>query len=93
MIEIAHSDLDILGGRPVFKGTRVPVAVLFSNLADGLPLDEILNSYPTLSREMAKGALHAICQSLDHWAQDTQAGQPSALCDLLGGLKGRSLKE
>lgn len=40
----------ILGGRPVFRGTRVPVEVLFDNLADGLPLDEILESYPSLDR-------------------------------------------
>lgn len=50
---IVSTDPDILGGTPVFKGTRVPVAVLFENLADGMSLDEILDSYPTLSRESA----------------------------------------
>jgi uncharacterized protein (DUF433 family) len=40
----------ILGGRPVFRGTRVPIDVLFDNLADGLTLDEILAAYPTLDR-------------------------------------------
>ena len=34
----------------MFRGTRVPVEVLFDNLADGLPLDEIIESYPTLDR-------------------------------------------
>ena len=43
-------DPDILGGRPVFRGTRVPVDVLFDNLADGLTLNEILRAYPTLDR-------------------------------------------
>lgn len=51
-------DMKILGGTPVFSGTRVPVAVLFENLADGLTLDEILDSYPTLKREQAIDALH-----------------------------------
>ena len=51
------SDPDILGGTPVFAGTRVPVAVLFENLADGLSLDEILDSYPTLQRDQAVEAL------------------------------------
>ena len=51
-------DPEILGGTPVFTGTRVPLAVLFENLADGLSLDEILDSYPTLSREKAVEALH-----------------------------------
>lgn len=51
------SDPEILGGTPVFAGTRVPVAVLFENLADGLSLDEILDSYPTLKRDQAIEAL------------------------------------
>jgi len=54
---IVTSDPEILGGTPVFAGTRVPVAVLFENLADGLTLDEILDSYPTLTREKALVAL------------------------------------
>lgn len=51
-------DNEILGGTPVFTGTRVPVAVLFENLAGGLSLEEILESYPTLKREQAIEALH-----------------------------------
>lgn len=54
---IATVDPDILGGTPVFSGTRVPIAVLFENLADGLSLGEILDSYPTLKREQAVQAL------------------------------------
>jgi uncharacterized protein (DUF433 family) len=50
-------DPDILGGRPVFRGTRVPVDVLFDNLADGLTLDQILEAYPTLNREDVVNAL------------------------------------
>ncbi len=50
-------DPEILGGTPVFSGTRVPVAVLFENLADGLSLQEILDSYPTLTRDKAIAAL------------------------------------
>ena len=56
--ELVTTDPDILGGTPVFAGTRVPVAVLFENIADGLTLDEILESYPTLRRERAIDALH-----------------------------------
>ena len=55
--KLVISDPEILGGTPVFAGTRVPVAVLFENLADGLSLDEILESYPTLVREQANEAL------------------------------------
>lgn len=56
--QLVTSDPEILGGTPVFAGTRVPVAVLFENLAGGLSLDEILDSYPTLKREQAIEALH-----------------------------------
>ena len=56
--QLVVSDPEILGGTPVFIGTRVPVAVLFENLADGLSLDEILDSYPTLKREQAIEALY-----------------------------------
>nr|VFK30676.1 MAG: Uncharacterized conserved protein, DUF433 family [Candidatus Kentron sp. MB]VFK34246.1 MAG: Uncharacterized conserved protein, DUF433 family [Candidatus Kentron sp. MB]VFK76610.1 MAG: Uncharacterized conserved protein, DUF433 family [Candidatus Kentron sp. MB] len=58
MNEIVTIDPEILGGTPVFTGTRIPIAVLFENLADGLGLDEILDSYPTLKREQAIEALH-----------------------------------
>jgi len=54
---IVTIDSEILGGTPVFTGTRVPIAVLFENLADGLTLDEILDSYPTIKREQAIAAL------------------------------------
>ena len=55
--QLVTTDPEILGGTPVFAGTRVPVAVLFENLADGLSLEEILESYPTLKREQAIEAL------------------------------------
>ena len=43
----------ILGGRPVFAGTRVPAATLFDYLADGLSLDYFLESFPTVRRDQA----------------------------------------
>jgi len=49
--KIITRDPGILGGRPCFKGTRVPVEVLFDNLADGVGIEEILESYPTLNRD------------------------------------------
>lgn len=50
-------DPEIMSGTPCFRGTRVPVAVLFENLADGLTIDEILESWPTLKREDVLGVL------------------------------------
>ena len=48
--DLIVSNPEILGGHPVFRGTRVPIEALFENLADGLPLDEILDDFPTLDR-------------------------------------------
>lgn len=49
--ELIVSDPEVMGGRRVFRGTRVPVEVVFENLADGMPLDEILAEYETLNRD------------------------------------------
>lgn len=44
---------DILGGTPVFFGTRVPVRILMEHLAAGDRLDDFLDDYPTVSRDQA----------------------------------------
>lgn len=48
---------DVLGGTPVFRGTRVPVRSLLEYLEGGQPLDEFLTDFPTVSREQAVGVL------------------------------------
>ncbi|MDE0081037.1 MAG: DUF433 domain-containing protein [Gammaproteobacteria bacterium] len=48
---------DILGGTPVFSGTRVPVRILMDHLEAGDRLDDFLNDYPTVTREQAVGLL------------------------------------
>ena len=50
-------DPDILGGTPVFKGTRVPVRTLFDYLENNYPLDEFLECFPSVTREMARNVL------------------------------------
>jgi uncharacterized protein (DUF433 family) len=42
---------DILAGKPVIKGTRISVELILERTADGWSLEDILNSYPSLSRE------------------------------------------
>lgn len=54
---VVHSDPDILGGTPVFVGTRVPVQALIDYLEGGHALEEFLDDFPTVSRELAIGAL------------------------------------
>ena len=46
-------DPDILGGTPVFKGTRVPVKTLFDYLEADYTLEEFLECFPSVTREMA----------------------------------------
>jgi uncharacterized protein (DUF433 family) len=50
-------DPEIMSGAPVFTGTRVPVAALLDNLADGLSLDEFLDNFPSVTREQAQRVL------------------------------------
>ena len=48
---------DILGGTPVFAGTRVPIRILMEHLEAGDRLDDFLTDYPTVSRTQAVAVL------------------------------------
>lgn len=61
---VIRSDPDILGGTPVFAGTRVPVQTLLDYLQAGEPLGEFLDDFPTVTREQAITALQLAMQSL-----------------------------
>jgi len=54
-----HSDPEILGGTPVFVGTRIPLRNLIDYLEGGHSLDEFLDDFPSVSREQAIAALEA----------------------------------
>ena len=56
---VIHSDPEILGGTPVFVGTRVPFRNLIDYLERGHNLDEFLDEFPSVSREQAVAALEA----------------------------------
>ncbi len=51
------SNPGILGGTPVFSGTRLPVQTLFDYLSDGLSLDYFLETFEGVTREQANGVL------------------------------------
>ena len=51
--KLIDRDPDILGGTPVFSGTRVPVRILMEHLEAGDRLDDFLDDYPTVSRDQA----------------------------------------
>jgi len=50
-------DKDILGGAPVFRGTRVPLQTLFDYLEGGETLEDFLEGFPTVTHEAALAAL------------------------------------
>lgn len=56
---VVHSDPEILGGTPVFVGTRVPFRNLIDYLERNHSLDDFLDSFPSVSREQAVAALEA----------------------------------
>lgn len=62
--EIVHSNPEILGGTPVFVGTRVPVRTLLVYLQGGETLDELLDNFPSVSREEAVAFLEKSASSL-----------------------------
>lgn len=57
-------DPAVLSGEPVFRGTRVPFRALLDYLEGGDTLDEFLEQYPTVSRELAIAALEEARTSL-----------------------------
>lgn len=57
-------DPEVLGGIPVFKGTRVPIRSLFEHLEAGDTIEEFLDGFPSVSREQAAAVLKESCNSL-----------------------------
>ncbi|HMT10683.1 MAG TPA: DUF433 domain-containing protein [Ignavibacteria bacterium] len=52
-INIVDIDPEIQGGRPVFRGTRVPIETLFMHLEKGISLDDFLDDFPSVKKEQA----------------------------------------
>ncbi|MEO7135532.1 MAG: DUF433 domain-containing protein [Vicinamibacterales bacterium] len=69
---VVHCDPDILGGTPVFVGTRVPFRNLIDYLGRNHSLDEFLDSFPTVSREQAVAALEAAHEAVSTLAHSAR---------------------
>ena len=61
---VIHSDSEILGGTPVFRGTRVPFQALLDYLEGGESLDEFLHQFPSVKREFAIAVLDAAYETV-----------------------------
>ena len=62
--KVYHSDPEILGGTPVFVGTRVPVQSLFDHLEGGDTIDDFLEGFPSVRREQVIALLEESKQHL-----------------------------
>jgi uncharacterized protein (DUF433 family) len=64
MKNVIIKDENVLGGEPVFRGTRVPFKILIDYLEGGDTLDQFLEQYPSVSRELAIAAIEEARSSL-----------------------------
>lgn len=64
MTRVVVKDVNILGGEPIFRGTRVPFKILIDYLEGGDTLDQFLEEYPSVSRELAIAAIEEAKTSL-----------------------------
>jgi uncharacterized protein (DUF433 family) len=62
--EVFHSDPEVMGGTPVFTGTRVPVQNLVDYLEGGESIDDFLAGFPTVKRTQVIGFIEAARDSL-----------------------------
>jgi uncharacterized protein (DUF433 family) len=69
---VVHSDPDILGGTPVFQGTRVPFRNLIDYLERGYSLEEFLDAFPSVTREQVVASLEAADEALSGRARSAR---------------------
>lgn len=70
-----HSNPDILGGKPVVKGTRISVELILEYLSEGAPISEVLAGYPSLKEA---DVLAAIAFSHDLLVKEAAAARREA---------------
>jgi uncharacterized protein (DUF433 family) len=80
---LVHSNRKIMGGTPVFAGTRLPVKMLFDYLLDNYTLAEFADDFPTGDTERLAAALKLACEilnreSLEKEAQEKKSHAPSS---------------
>lgn len=62
--ELINIDPEIMGGTPVFRGTRVPVQHLLDHLENNATIDEFLIGFPSVSKNQAVALIHLMSQSV-----------------------------
>lgn len=90
---VINRDPEILGGTPVFAGTRVPVQTLIDYLAGGESLDDFLEGFPSVSREQAEAFLQivhdeAFTSAIQGGKQTERVGRDEVFAELPGTARG-----
>ena len=66
MIERVEINPQVMQGKPVIRGTRVPVELLLRKLAEGATIEDLLDAYPRLSAEDVRAALTYAADAIAH---------------------------
>ena len=66
MIDRIELNPNICGGKPVIRGTRIPITVILDQLANGESWESILTGFPELSKEDVRAALEYAKSSIEH---------------------------
>ncbi|MCF8036392.1 MAG: DUF433 domain-containing protein [Desulfobacteraceae bacterium] len=68
MVKRSRIELDpkVCNGKPVIKGTRIPVSVILEQVAEGVSWDQLLKDYPELKKEDIQAALVYARESIDN---------------------------
>ena len=82
-MDLIQVDSEIMGGKPCFAGTRVPVKNLFDSLARGRPLDEFLFDFPTVTRAQALAVLDLAREKLTESVASARAHETGPMRLLL----------
>jgi uncharacterized protein (DUF433 family) len=70
---VISKDPRVLGGTPVFSGTRVPVRILLEHLEAGDRIDDFLENYPSVTREQAVGLIELAIEQLTKLGDEAAA--------------------
>lgn len=62
--ELINIDPEIMGGTPVFRGTRVPIQHLLDHIENNATIDEFLSGFPSVSKDQAIAFIHLMSQSV-----------------------------
>ncbi|MGI0492142.1 DUF433 domain-containing protein [Alkalinema pantanalense CENA528] len=92
LLSVVHSDPDILGGTPVFIGTRVPVKTLLDYLAAGDPLNEFLDHFPSVQPEQAIAVLQ-LANVRENQENKINSNDYGSIPPFLRGLGGSDLQQ